>query len=86
MEDNGILGKVPGQSIAAAFHKLPPPEAAGPDQASADVEVPWLGLIRIGFVKFKVRHYKHAHWSWLVVRADLVEADASAPPGENGST
>lgn len=77
-EDNGILGRVPGQYIAAAGKNLPDPTTSTAEEVSAVVDAAWLGQVRVTFRRSRVRHHKHSHWFWAAFRADAVSAPA--PP------
>ncbi|MES2415201.1 MAG: hypothetical protein V4614_15455 [Pseudomonadota bacterium] len=67
---------MPGQIISAGSETLPPPderENVKPEQ-TVDVDVPVLGSkVRITYMLRKYRHYKSHYWSWVALRADLIE-------------
>jgi hypothetical protein len=70
-EDNGILGEVPGETVAAACRLLPPPETAAPDaRPSAEIDGPaWVGRVRITFRRHRWKHGKAHMTSWVAVHA-----------------
>ena len=70
--DNGILSRVPGESIAAGSKMLPAAGPEQPQQLRAIVQgVRDLGAVRITYELATHRHGKSRRWYWLAVRADL---------------
>ena len=55
-DDNGILGKVPGQFIAAASKQLPPAETASDARHAVTIDADWAGVVSISFQRQKMRH------------------------------
>lgn len=76
--DNGILRSVPGQFIAEGARLLPEPAASAQDAATSEVTASWLGSISISYLRTRMRHGRHSHWSWVAVRADAIAADPDA--------
>jgi hypothetical protein len=74
---NGILNQARGSFVADACGILPSPRGAAQDEeATVDMEVPDLGLVRFTFQANTYRHGRSRHWHWKAVRAEL------AQPGE----
>ena len=69
-EDNGVLGRVPGQYLSRGSAHLPPPEAASPDTWVA-VDAEAFGAYRVLFRVQLMRHQRHRHWAWLPVYAEV---------------
>lgn len=71
-EPNGILGAVPGETIAAASHLLPPPENVAPDaRETVEIDGPaWVGRVRITFQRHSWKHGKARMTTWVAVRAE----------------
>ena len=67
---------MPGQIISEGSATLPPPderENVKPER-TVDVDVPVLGRkVRITYVLRKYRHYRSSYWSWVAIRADVME-------------
>jgi hypothetical protein len=70
--ENGILASVPGQYIAEATQLLPPAETAEDRDYTVDIDAGHVGRVRLYARKQKARSGKHAHWFWLVNRAEHI--------------
>jgi hypothetical protein len=71
-EPNGILGSVPGETVAAASRLLPPADAAAPG-AREVVEIdgpPWVGRVRITFEVLRWKHGRSRFVNWTAVHAE----------------
>jgi len=68
--DSGTLGAVPGQFIAQGAQGLPEPTTALAERISVVVDADWAGIVRIDYVRQKMRHGRHSHWAWVAVRAE----------------
>lgn len=88
--DNGILAYVGGQYIAAGSAKLPAAKSSEPEERTAMLEVPDLGLVRITYRLNSYKHGRSRHWHWLAVKADRVDDQPATPtsttPGASAST
>lgn len=73
-EDNGILGTIPGETIAAASKLLPPHETAKPEtRETVEIDGPdWVGRVRITFERNQWKHRKSYFTSWVAVHAERV--------------
>lgn len=72
-ESNGILGRVPGDRIAAALQTLPPPSALGPETAAGIADGGHdLGLVQFTIERKRVKHGRHSHYYWAATRAEAV--------------
>ena len=69
IEDNGCLGRVPAELIAAAIAQLPEPREAHDRIATAKVDVPGLGRVQIMCVVRRDPRGERRYWSAL--RADI---------------
>lgn len=67
--DNGILGRLPGELISAAMAQLPKPEEAPEKLATTTVQVPEVGSVRITCILRSEPRLKRRYWS--VLRADI---------------
>ncbi len=67
---NGILPRIPGDYISAGSKMLPHPQEGAPAEASAELEVPDLGRVRIHYQLHSHRHGKSRRWHWVAVRAE----------------
>ena len=71
-EPNGILGSIPGETVAAA-DKLLPPHATAAADARATVEIEgadWVGRVRITFRRHAWKHGKAHMTGWVAVHAE----------------
>jgi hypothetical protein len=73
-DNNGILGRIPGEYIARASQALPDPAKATEARMSAEVDTTavWSGLVRITFERAAHKHNKHRWHSWVAVYAEKV--------------
>lgn len=71
-DDNGILGQVPGQFIAAASKLLPPAEGAGDAPQAVTIDAEWAGQVRVTFKRQRMRYGRRSHWAWVACRGDRV--------------
>ncbi|MDO9115658.1 MAG: hypothetical protein Q7U63_17925 [Polaromonas sp.] len=76
---NGLLRFVPGQFIADAHSKLPPPSVSEnhKPERKVEIEIPDLGHIIITFQLRKYRHYRSSYWCWSAAWADAVDKEKS---------
>jgi hypothetical protein len=72
MEDNGILGAVRGEFIAAASKQLPPAEVCTFSTMHAEVDAADQGRVRIRFVRMRMKHGRSSHWAWVAEHAAKV--------------
>lgn len=70
--ENGILASVPGQYVAEATQLLPPADTAEDRDYEVEIDAGHVGRVRIYARRQKARHGKHAHWYWLVFRAEKI--------------
>ena len=73
-EPNGILGAVPGETVAAASRGLPPAEDAAPGaRVTVEIDGPvWVGRVRITFERHRWKHRKSHFTGWVAVHAERV--------------
>jgi hypothetical protein len=69
-EDSGILARVPGQYIARASRSLPEPATSLAERVSAVIDAEWAGVVRIDYVRQRMRHGRSSHWAWVAIRAE----------------
>jgi hypothetical protein len=71
---NGILGSVPGETVAAASRLLPPADAAAPGAREVvEIDGPaWVGRVRVTFERYTWKHGKNRFTGWAAVHAELV--------------
>jgi hypothetical protein len=71
---NGILGSVPGETVAAASRLLPPADAAAPGaRKTVEIDGPaWVGRVRITFEVLRWKHGKNRFTGWTAVHAERV--------------
>jgi len=62
-DDNGCLGRVPGELVAAAIAQLTKPELAPERIDRATVHVPDLGQVRVTCVLRRDPRWKRPYWS-----------------------
>lgn len=72
MDDNGILGQVPGQYVAQAQQTLPPAATAEDRDYQVEIDAGHAGRVRIFYRKQKAKRGKFSHWFWAVKRAERV--------------
>lgn len=70
MDDNGILGQVPGQYVAQAQQTLPPAATAEDRDYQVEIDAGHAGRVRIFYRKQKAKRGKFSHWFWAVKRAE----------------
>ncbi len=62
--DNGILGRLGAVDIAAAIHKLPPPESSTEDFADVKIDTEHHGRVLVICQRIRATHNKDRHWFW----------------------
>lgn len=72
---NGILGRIPGDLIAAGSNQLPQACDTEQPERQAVLNVPGEGRVRITYRLASHRHYRSQLWSWRAMRADRVQGD-----------
>ncbi|TAL87481.1 MAG: hypothetical protein EPN46_03920 [Candidimonas sp.] len=70
--ENGILASIPGQYVAEAIQLLPPVDTAEDRDYTVEIDAGHVGRVRIYARRQLARHGKHAHWFWLVNRAEAI--------------
>ena len=70
-DEDGILTQIRGDYIARALDMLPPPIAGEDTHATAEVEVPGIGRVRIRFELHSSRRGHSEHWFWTACYAEL---------------
>lgn len=69
---NGILAQVPGDVIAVAGQRLPPPTHTGPEHQEVEIDAGHVGRVRLFFERKTARRAKHSHMFWSAYRAEPV--------------
>ncbi|WP_434033613.1 hypothetical protein [Cupriavidus sp. a3] len=68
--ENGILGQVHGQYIAAAIGTLGRATREAPDRHEVVIEAGHAGTVRLFIEKKRARHGRYSHYYWSAYRAD----------------
>ncbi|GLC97841.1 hypothetical protein Tamer19_72500 [Cupriavidus sp. TA19] len=68
--ENGILGQIHGQYIAAAIGTLGRPTREAQDRHEVIVEAGHAGTIRLFIEKKRARHGRYSHYYWSAYRAE----------------
>ncbi|WP_367394507.1 hypothetical protein [Cupriavidus sp. Agwp_2] len=68
--ENGILGQIHGQYIAAAIGTLGRATREAPERHEVVVEAGHAGTIRLFIEKKRARHGRYSHYYWSAYRAE----------------